>query len=304
MDTVTNTVDVHGCDGDSVRLSAPPGGTGYLWNDGSTDTIRYVNTPGTYSVSSIRQQDCRLQTDMFKVTFVAHDTVTNTMETYACDGDSARLSASPGGTGYLWNDGTTGGERYVKTPGTYTVSSVHQQDCRVQIDSFHVDIIRLDVDLGPDTAFCGPRLILDAITPGATHFLWQDQSTEPTFTVKDAGLYTVTVSREDCSDSDSILVATDCNCIPFIPNAFTPNKDNENDVFAIRFINCPVANFNLSVYNRWGQKVFETDNPEAGWDGTFKGKPCDLDVYFYYLRYETADDQTTKRKAGDLTLVR
>ena len=89
------------------------------------------------------------------------------------------------------------------------------------------------------------------------------------------------------------------------PNAFTPNGDSINDVFKPLFF-CPVQTAHLRVYNRWGQKVFETHNPTEGWDGTVDGAEAPSDVYVWYLEYEAvrASGRMKFVKKGGVTLLR
>ena len=68
----------------------------------------------------------------------------------------------------------------------------------------------------------------------------------------------------------------------FFPNAFTPNNDGENDV--LRVLGTEIEAMELVIYNRWGEKVFETTDPNEGWDGTFKGERLPPDAYGFYLR--------------------
>jgi len=89
------------------------------------------------------------------------------------------------------------------------------------------------------------------------------------------------------ANCDSILylvgtISTDCDfdCKPFIPNAFTPNNDGVNDVYAIQG---GIGPFSLQIYNRWGQMVFQSDDYKNTWDGTFRGAPLAEGVYSYVL---------------------
>ncbi len=87
----------------------------------------------------------------------------------------------------------------------------------------------------------------------------------------------------------------------FLPNAFSPNGDGMNDIFIIRGNN--IASAYLAVYNRWGEKVFETTDQSTGWDGTFRGKSCNVAVYAYYLRATMKDGKELVQK-GNVSLIR
>jgi gliding motility-associated-like protein len=87
----------------------------------------------------------------------------------------------------------------------------------------------------------------------------------------------------------------------FIPSAFTPNEDGVNDVFRVRGNNFDQVY--LAVYNRWGQRVFESNSLEATWDGTLKGEALPADVYGYYAEIRCFDGSIFVKK-GNCTLIR
>jgi gliding motility-associated-like protein len=104
-----------------------------------------------------------------------------------------------------------------------------------------------------------------------------------------------------CGNKDSIYINVDYNGNLFVPSAFTPNGDGSNDLFRIAgFSFQNVQEFR--VMNRWGTEVFVA-NDNRGWDGTFKGKQQDPDVYFYLIRVVYPDGKTMLFK-GDVTLIR
>jgi gliding motility-associated-like protein len=119
-----------------------------------------------------------------------------------------------------------------------------------------------------------------------------------------AGLYTLQLSIEGCG---STSVPLEVSSKPYaVPNAFTPDGDNVNDVF-VPLIECPSGPYQLSIYNRWGQKVFTSDDLAQGWDGTQNGSPSASDVYVWTLEFEDvqADGQVVRRAVhGDVTLIR
>ncbi|MBS1585475.1 MAG: gliding motility-associated C-terminal domain-containing protein [Bacteroidetes bacterium] len=102
--------------------------------------------------------------------------------------------------------------------------------------------------------------------------------------------------------ADTAMFTEEC-CIPYIPNAFTPNGDGKNDVFRAVF----KGNMNLilfSVYNRFGEQVFTTDKPGKGWNGMYKGRTADMGTYFFYIRFICGADGKEQFVKGDVTLIR
>jgi gliding motility-associated-like protein len=110
------------------------------------------------------------------------------------------------------------------------------------------------------------------------------------------------------TDCDSIihirLTVKDCGeseCGPFVPTAFTPNGDGNNEGFRAIF-RCPVSNFNLVIYNRWGQKVFESNDPKTEWNGRFSGQLQSTGVFIWYCRYVL--NGLPESRKGTVTLIR
>ena len=86
-----------------------------------------------------------------------------------------------------------------------------------------------------------------------------------------------------------------------VPSAFTPGKFGVNS--SIRVVGFGIAQMQWSIYNRWGQRVFETTSTKGAWDGTFEGKPQPMDVYAYTLAVIFSDGKKFT-KTGDITLLR
>ncbi|MFN7116622.1 MAG: gliding motility-associated C-terminal domain-containing protein [Saprospiraceae bacterium] len=147
--------------------------------------------------------------------------------------------------------------------------------------------------------------------------------TGDTYVATETGVYLLTVNALRLRDSvrvtlsDTIQVIFDANCCEArIPNAFTPNGDNKNDIFApVLPTHCVFQDYQLQVFNRWGQKVFDTQlmnvplTPETvvGWDGKVDGKDAPSDVYVYWMRYTATGNNNTypsSTKKGNITLIR
>lgn len=115
--------------------------------------------------------------------------------------------------------------------------------------------------------------------------------------------YIITATSEfGCSLSDTVSVTVNNIFNLWVPNAFSPNSDGSNDEIGLSPKGIKDINI-FRIYNRWGQKVFETNNLNEKWDGTFKGKPQELGVYVYYAVGITYLDELFKDK-GNITLIR
>lgn len=109
-----------------------------------------------------------------------------------------------------------------------------------------------------------------------------------------------------CFNSDCLLVLVDDDLTIWVPNAFTPNADDKNDVWRPSVLGVEEGWYTLRIFDRWGLEVFSTSDPVAGWDGTFQngGEALPQDVYVWTLK---AKDQFTPEKAdliGTVSLLR
>ncbi len=118
-------------------------------------------------------------------------------------------------------------------------------------------------------------------------------------------LFNYSVTDGICLKSDTVLVKVlEFVCgdpFVYIPNAFSPNKDGDNDILYVRGI--LIDKMIFRIFDRWGEMVFESTNPANGWDGSFKGKFCDPDVFDYYLDVTCIDGQKNLIK-GNITLLK
>lgn len=196
-------------------------------------------------------------------------------------------------------------------PGTYivTVSTTHIVCPNEEAaDTILVKPMPM-INLGPDTNIClnGEPILLDptalASNPLGTIYYWSTGDTSHVYTVTEPGIYRIYASAQGCVTSDEIVVGKDC--YTDIPNAFTPNGDGDNDYFYPRqLLSKGVVDFKMEIYNRWGEKVFETNNPDGrGWDGKYGGKEQPQGVYVYQIsvRYK---NQASEKYTGNVTLVR
>lgn len=126
-----------------------------------------------------------------------------------------------------------------------------------------------------------------------------------TATVDHTTIFTLSASDGICTKSDTVLVKTFgfiCGeAYIYIPNAFSPNGDSENDVLYVR--GQLIESMLFRVFDRWGEMVFESTDRSIGWDGTFRGKQLDPDVYDYYLKAECIDGEESIIK-GNVTLLK
>ena len=160
-----------------------------------------------------------------------------------------------------------------------------------------------DIEITGEICLEGKDSIVLKATAGFTSYNWMNTiASEATYTVTQPGIYWAEVSNLCGVKRDSIEVLDRCNFEIYMPNAFTPNGDGLNDSFGVSEYNRNKF-IKLSIYNRWGQVMFETTEKEKKWDGTFKGQLQTAGIYVYYLQMETLDGKALSKK-GIITLIR
>ena len=170
-------------------------------------------------------------------------------------------------------------------------------------------IITATVDAGLDvTIISGTSTTLTGVATAGSTFIWApfasltcDTCAVTIATPLTTTTYFLTATEGACSVSDTVTVFVDIACGElFVPTGFSPNGDNENDVLKV-YGNC-ITNLDLLIFDRWGEKVFESTDITIGWDGTYKGKKLDDAVFVYYL-HATVNGVKVK-KHGNISIVK
>ena len=286
------------CQGETLTLDATSSNAAYLWQDNSTNPSFTVTQQGTYWVEVTN--NCGTTTDTINVSYNALPTVNLSNDTL-CQGETLTLDAASSNATYLWQDNSTNPSFTVTQQGTYWVEVTN--NCGTTTDTINVSYHPLlTVNLSNDTLCKGETLTLDATTSNA-NYMWQDNSTNPSFTITQQGIYWVEISNECEVISDTVVIEIeDCDCNLYIPNAFTSNNDGLNDKFSL-LSNCDFSEYSLSIFNRWGEKIFETNIHEDSWDGTFRGKMSPIGVYVYLVIYKFNDEDMIETQYGNITLL-
>ncbi len=248
--------------------------------------IHSYTTTGTYVDTLVAFSGCD---SVVKTNLTVKPTKYTSLSPVICSGDTVKV----------------GIHNYINT-GVYQDTLLSDIGCDSVITTNLLTIPTPTVNLGLDTLLCfGMVLNLDATCQYAT-YLWQDNSKNSTFYVKKEGVYWVRLMIDStCTASDTIVVTyKDCS-IPdiFIPNAFTPDGDGLNDVFKIETA-LQFTKFKLYIYNRWGDLVFESEDKNFGWDGTYSHKPAPNAVYVYLVTGTVKYSNVTFKRTGSVTLVR
>jgi gliding motility-associated-like protein len=234
-------------------------------------------------------------------------------DTLICPGSEATLIAS-GADSYVWTpDATLSDPTSAETDASTTTETTYTVTGTL---ASCVNTAETTVSIQGPTAYAGEDT---TIILGESAFLEAeggvDYSWSPASSLSDANIanpvaspdittvYTVTVTTEiGCEFTDQVTVFVSSDVIVGVPNAFSPNGDGFNDGFTI-IVRGQLAAYNLQVYNRWGELVFESTNQDNSWNGTFEGEDQPIGSFVYYLTYQDLDGETFAQQ-GSVTVVR
>ncbi len=289
---------------DNLELAAPEGYDTYVWNDGFTGHSRQVTDYGTWWVKS---SGCHSRVDTFTIRGgnVVFDLGPDSV---ICNTPAPVLNPDKPGMQHRWQDGSTA-ERYIVNAATNLYWLEVSQDGCTHSDTVQIHFADLRQDFGyEDRKLCQRQeinLTLEANVPPGASAVWQDGSSASYFDVRDTGTYWVEVRDSFCVASDTLHVMREfCDCFIELPTAFSPNGDGRNDVWRpVVEPGCPVKEYTLRIFNRYGQQVFMSVDAMKGWDGTIGGAPAPSGVYMYELWFKGGKKTDVFRK-GDITLVR
>ena len=157
-------------------------------------------------------------------------------------------------------------------------------------------------DLGADKNVCpGDTMVL---YPGEfDNYQWQDGTIQNRMTITQPGLYSVVVTNTCGNAKDEIVVTKEGICDIYFSSAFTPNNDGINDLFKILGAH-NLNYYHLLIYNRLGEKVFESRDYMKGWDGTFKRQLQRTGVYVWYCDFKKTNTPRNILMKGTVMLIR
>jgi gliding motility-associated-like protein len=307
--------------------------TSWNWNFGDTLYDTHQNPshsyshPGTYTITLVanNQYNCPDSTKKV-ITLTGFTPISISKGTTVCQGKSVQLNAT-GGITYTWTPAANLNNGYIHNPIATPTATTHYTLYLTQVNSLgdtctstlHSNITvpfysssSLAVYASPDTIIDGGSSQLNTSLSGG-YIIWNpdynlsnDSILNPVASPHHTTTYTgVYIDPYGCKFPVSSLtiyvLSNGCNeSTVFVPNTFTPNGDGKNDVLYAR--SNFVTDIHFVVADRWGQIVFETYDINKGWDGIFNGKPCNPDVFGYYITFKCNDGKQSFRK-GNVTLI-
>ncbi|MFZ6052496.1 T9SS type B sorting domain-containing protein [Halocola ammonii] len=291
------------CDGSSVEVGLIDPEMDGSWNIGETGSEIEVEEAGTYVVE-VSEQGCLL-IDSVQVELIQSPEY-GVEDQEVCPG-TTYIVETPGFAGQVWVNGLETTESEVEVyAGNHQVQYIYY-GCSFSVN-FDVDYTKDTLDFDTHYAICdGDTLVLsvsDSLNP-----IWDGFAESSSFSITQGGNYELAFEMFECTFRETIEVKYEgtCPCSEpvFIPNSFTPNSDGNNEFFR-PVIYCPLDEYHLMIFNRWGQKVFDSKDPEALWDGSNRGGDYfnQNDTFQYVLQYSKKSSTEVETVRGHVTVVR
>ncbi|WP_084374405.1 PKD domain-containing protein [Reichenbachiella faecimaris] len=286
------------------------GNGGYQWDNGANGSRRGINSSGTYDVLVLDQGTGCTGAASVDVNVFSELTVFAAATPNCDDNEEVFLTAYSNiseDVTFTWTGpsgvlGDQSAEISIGESGTYSVlvtSDVSSCEADASLSVLVVPITEdqllmeeREIICSEDTDPANNSVDLD---PGSfSTYEWtivnDDQilSTDPIFTVSEGGIYEVTLSNGFTCIRDVVEVLDDCLPKVYAPNAFTPQTSpGINDEFFV-YPNDYVSNFEIKIFSRWGEMVFQSNDIGFRWDGTYRGKLLKIDSYIYVMRFRSS----------------
>lgn len=320
------------CVGDTARMSVNPAwiidvtpNTDVAYQQTGGSEIRfYPNTDRSYTVIARNTLPCGTKPDTIRFT-ITNDGITQRIQpvtdTNLCKGDTAvyrvhtkldAWSLVPK-TEFSMSADSMEYRFFPRATTSYRFIGIQKAGCNPKDTlsfTIHRSTLHADFIISPKvTDLIEPTFQLVNTSIGAGSLAWfQDgiyigNTPKQILTMTDTGRYCFTLAAND--ELNCVDTAYDCGDIIdhgiYVPSAFSPNGDGRNDFFKPIFHGLKILQ--ISVYNRFGGRVFVSNTADYGWNGSYAGVPCDLGTYFYVIRYQILNRPPVMLK-GDITLIR
>lgn len=304
------------CEGDQIQLTLSGGQVGQ-WYQGNNPITEFassfvvVDQPGSYSALVTGSNGCSAQTQSVQVTGAGPFSPSILISpSQPCEGEVVVLSLPFGTTTALWSNGHSGLSLQTTESGTYAVIATSQHGCVGEAETNVVFTPMPIAEAGANQLiYCGDQVQIGALATGGAIF-WQPEtglndptSEHPFASPERTTTYQLIVSNGRCTSTDLVTVSVDCGQI-YVPTAFTPDQDGINDAW--RPVASGLAEYDLLIMDRWGNRVFETNDPSEWWTGNVKGGNhfAETGAYVWRLviRFEGRTDEEVL--TGHVLLVR
>jgi gliding motility-associated-like protein len=295
--------------GNPVLIATNSIGTNYNWNYNSllassgTQSFFNATSPGNYNVTVSFSNGCSANSNTISLNAGTPPvfSIVASPNSLACIGDPILLSAQTNIQNVVWSTGEINRDIFVFISGDYEATVIDNSGCK-STESITITFSEFpEVDAGPDNkATCFSNAIIKGKAEG--NYYWSingidigEENLKFEFITDKTQKLVLHAENNGCFATDTVSVIFEaCNNL-FVPNSFTPNGDNKNDIFIP--VGKDISTFKMIIFNRFGEEIFNSTDINNGWDGTNKGKPCQFGIYIWYI--EAFDSKENLLKSGN-----
>lgn len=306
----------------SIRLQhiggSPP--FSYRWSNGTTTQDIANIAAGQYMVTVTDANNCSV-IDTVVVDLLSNLSMIADVKNASCiplaDGQiELSVSGGRGPFSYQWSNGIMHETNGNLPPGSYSVTITDSAGCSITASFEVVYEYFMNVTVtatGSDTIIRGESVLLHASSDVlGVDYTWSPiegldctNCSTPVARPNESKVYQVlAISPYGCTASDSIEIIVIDREQVVAPNSFSPNGDGVNDEFMLNGITNDVETFYVVIYDRWGEKLFDSYDPNFRWNGTYKGKVLMPGVYVYHMKYKLKNVGKLHEQKGSITLIR
>lgn len=275
--------DISACEGTTQVLLANAPEATVTWSNGSVGSNISVTDGGTYWAVA-NTNGCTFS-DTIAVTFSARPNLNLTGIESLCPGREGTLNAESNSP-IVWSTDQTTSEIVVDRPGLYTVTATNGEGCSSQESIFVSGLELPRINPLEDLVICieDGFVWAKAESTDDANLLWSNESTGSIARINTAGDFTVELENEcGLATANFSVVEDECFDLFFLPNAFTPDGDGLNDLFKPQI--SEYVSYELTIFSRSGEIVFESKDPTQGWNGSFNNNSFYCPAGVYAIRY-------------------
>lgn len=304
------------CSGSEVTVASPGTSGSFSWDyfGVHSDQPAFVFTPNQSGdvLLTVTMGSCSTSAFIPVTVFTPYFYTINAASTAICSGEAVTMNLQPGSfTQVDWSTNSnvfSSDASVTVSPATstvYTASVTDPNGCLSQSDQ-PIDVTATPVvNLGPDRIICAVSSteLSSPATNANYQFMWSTNETGTTLQVSNSGVYSLTAINGNCVTTDTIAIQFILQSyLGEVPNVITPNGDLLNEQFEIHSMN--ISDYEIVIVNRWGNRIFQSNDPAISWDGTTGGKEVQEGVYFYTIRYKLACGTDAQTAQGHVTVSR
>jgi gliding motility-associated-like protein len=286
------------------NLSHQSSSANYSWYNGSSNPVHVMYADETQTIFVTASISVCSVSDSLTINLVDPPQASLIKDTIMCTGDNVSITAKGNAQwSYRWSNGNSTNVLITNVADTYLLS-VTDAHC-TQVQSVRVrEIKEPQVNIIAPFEICaGENEYLDATTDGVQYYQWSDGTTNPLKLIQDAGEYYVNAFYQCGVVKDTALV-DNCECFVRFPTAFRPMPSGVNKTFG-PVSDCEISKYKLSIFDRKSQLLFETEDINQYWDGTYRGTKVQAGIYSWSCEYNAIEngENITIERSGFVTLV-